>query len=239
MKFFTVKRAMNFCGFDLYNFFATTPLWAIRPLINFYYGDCWAEIPENPPVLFIHIPKNAGSSVMEALYGKAFGHRPASFYMANDARKFKRRMTFAIVRNPYDRFCSIFYNYLSLPGLSPWQKNVGKSFFSLYSSPDELANKIRTNQRTKAFYMSLIHSLPQRDWLMVEGKIVVQYLFPFEKMDKVETFLRDVLQDPVFSLPHVNASKRSNTWQNEIGLEAKQLIEKLYKDDIRLWESLI
>jgi len=239
VKYFGIKRAISFCGFDLYGFFGRAPLWAIRPLINYYYGDCWAELPEDPPVLFIHIPKNAGSSVETAIYGRWSGHRPASFYMANDERKFKRTTTFAVVRNPYDRFCSMFHHYFSSSRRSPWDEKVEKTFFSRYSNPDELANDIMTKRSVKAFYRTLVLSLPQTDWLMVEGKIAVRHLFRFERLDKVEKFLRDVLQAPFFSLPYVNASRRLKAWEDEIGPGSRRLIENLYKDDMRLWESVI
>jgi hypothetical protein len=238
MKYFALKRALSYYGFDYNSVLANKPLRVIRPWINFYCGSCWTEIPDIPPVLFIHIPKNAGSSVMKAIYGRASGHCPAFYYMANDENQYKQRITFSIVRNPYDRFVSIFYHYLSSPSRSPWEENIGKSFFSRYSGPNELADAIRANLRIKSFYQTLTHSKPQIDWLMVEGKISVQYLFPFERMNKLEKFLQDILQDPSFCLPHINASKRSIKWQDQISPATKQLIEKLYKDDIQLWESI-
>lgn len=239
MKFFKAKQTLNYCGCNFYDFFASFPLWAIRPIINTYYCDCWADVPEKPPILFIHIPKNAGSSVTEAIYGRSTGHRPAWMYMANSKKKFYDRTSFAVVRNPYDRFCSIFHHYLSSPRLSPWEANVGKTFFSKYSTPDEFAHAIAANSKRRAFFKTLTPSLSQTNWLKVNGKIAVQYLFLFEKMDKLEIFLRNILDDPQFFLPHANASKRHGSWEKELGTEAKQIIKNLYKDDFQLWESLV
>lgn len=58
-------------------------------------------------VIFIHVPKAAGSSVKTELYGRPqYGHRRIAEFQAYDRRKTAEFFKFAFVRNPWDRLLS-------------------------------------------------------------------------------------------------------------------------------------
>ncbi|WP_417536884.1 hypothetical protein [Methylophaga sp.] len=59
-------------------------------------------------LLFIHVPKNAGTTISTQLYGGHIGHRSARYYQSCDPDFFSRTKSFAIYRNPVDRFVSAF-----------------------------------------------------------------------------------------------------------------------------------
>ena len=62
-------------------------------------------------LLFLHIPKTAGTSINEDLqpYLKyQFGHVTAQEYIERGF-DLKNIFTFTFVRNPYDRFVSLFF----------------------------------------------------------------------------------------------------------------------------------
>jgi len=63
----------------------------------------------NSPSIFIHIPKNAGTTVCYALYHRYIGHRAASWYRSADRQLFDSKFKFSIMRDPVDRFISAFY----------------------------------------------------------------------------------------------------------------------------------
>lgn len=67
--------------------------------------DCIRD-PARP--LFIHIPKNAGTNISKQIYGRYIGHRTAAWYLAADEEMFMGKASFAVCRDPYDRFISAF-----------------------------------------------------------------------------------------------------------------------------------
>jgi hypothetical protein len=67
--------------------------------------DCIRD-PARP--LFIHIPKNAGTNISKQIYGRYIGHRTAAWYLAADERMFMGKASFALCRDPYQRFISAF-----------------------------------------------------------------------------------------------------------------------------------
>jgi len=58
--------------------------------------------------LFIHIPKNAGTNISKQIYGRYIGHRTAAWYLAADEQMFMNKASFAVCRDPYERFISAF-----------------------------------------------------------------------------------------------------------------------------------
>lgn len=59
-------------------------------------------------IIFIHVPKNAGTTISTALYGGHIGHRSALFYQACDPEFYRTHPSFALTRDPLSRFLSAF-----------------------------------------------------------------------------------------------------------------------------------
>ena len=60
-------------------------------------------------VLFIHVPKAAGTSIARALYGvEGVGHYRAVEARAQDPQLFERLYRFAVIRNPWQRLLSAY-----------------------------------------------------------------------------------------------------------------------------------
>jgi len=59
-------------------------------------------------VIFIHIPKNAGTAVSDALYGRSFTHFSASFLRTADPAFFSSVPSVALLRDPVERAISAY-----------------------------------------------------------------------------------------------------------------------------------
>lgn len=232
-----IKEGLTGLGLNHNYIFRVAPLWLVETIVKRCYENPWEALPENPRLLFIHVPKCAGTSISHALYEKVTGHQSAALYMAWDPQRFRATPSLAVVRNPYDRFCSIFHQYRK----SPWGGRAEESFrrFCLtLDSPADLAYVLAKDKRIRSRFMSLVHARPQVDWIMVEGKVAVNHLFLFEDLAKLEVVLRERLNGHAISLPIANSSRREKAWGTELDQHAKTIVEDLYTEDVKLWESM-
>ncbi|EIC21298.1 sulfotransferase family 2 domain-containing protein [Thiorhodovibrio frisius] len=89
----------------------------------------------NRKIIFIHIPKTAGTSILHAMnvQDRPRLHLPWYIYHEKSRARFERYFKFAFVRNPWDRAFSA-YNYLIQGGNKTTDKNY--SFWLQKSFPD-------------------------------------------------------------------------------------------------------
>ena len=180
--------------------------------------------------IFIHIPKNAGSSVLQVFADKA-GRKHAKwyeFYESNDYF-FKRYFKFAIVREPLSRLYSA-YRYVLKGGSG---------------SADDIAlqKHIIANSRD---FDSFIEQVLDADFIMLQLLFQPQYLYVFDRQLKSVT---DCLlryeslnndwqklakqQGFVESLPKINISNSENAFPS-LSESAQEKVEQLYKMDYQL-----
>jgi chondroitin 4-sulfotransferase 11 len=88
----------------------------------------------NSNVIFIHIPKAAGMSVVNTLYNRTLSnHATAMDYFKENPNKFRSECSFAITRNPYTRLYSAYY-YLKSGGMNIIDKVWRDLYLSKYES---------------------------------------------------------------------------------------------------------
>lgn len=63
-------------------------------------------------IIFVHVPKNAGTSINHCLYGRNIGHRSAEFYRATLGPHYDKALRFAVLRDPFERFASAAVMFL-------------------------------------------------------------------------------------------------------------------------------
>ena len=183
-------------------------------------------------IIFIHIPKTAGSSIEHLLrdegkYELDFigvrNGRSTHHYMGIELKLILKELyptyyKFSFVRNPYDRLISEYF----------WCRinNVGHKFNKTF---DEFLDYVEDVIKNKKFFKPIEndHFIPQYSFLFFNNKLLVNNIFKYEDIETVAPLIKKRLKIKT-SLQHLNKSVK-----NEITLtqEQKDRIYNLYKID--------
>ena len=141
--------------------------------------------------IFIHIPKTAGSSLLQSLGKKRSGgrdHVSWLVYHKSNAYKFDSYFKFAFVRDPLDRAYSA-YNYL-LKGGNKGHDLIIADMLKKYSSFEHFI----TEGLGKGYFRSHVMFLPQSDFVVNdENKIAVDFIGKFENINDDYQYVKDKL----------------------------------------------
>jgi sulfotransferase famil protein len=155
--------------------------------------------------LFIHIPKNAGVSISQAIYGRQVWHRPASYFLDSDPEYFSSRISFAVVRNPWDRLVSAYeYQRFGGTAIARLSRDTTPPRAQLRSFEAFVLDYVFPNKRR----LDLLDNVLREQHTFVndrDGKRLVNFLGRFEDMTTLE---RRLSQDRAIRTPlgHLNKS---------------------------------
>ena len=208
--------------------------------------------------LFIHIPKCAG----EWLYNKLrYGiHTPRIAYWGLDKHNdldlahlfqdvmnnyipeslYNNYFTFAIVRNPYNRFYSAYKDLLKkMSEYSVWYTK-----YPLYKTFDEFAKIVDKNAFHDTITRHNIHIVPQHKFILKENKNNVNKLIKYEEMNSelpklFDTLKVDYIKNKEYTgrKLHFNDIKVENIKKNYFDFytpEILEIVNRLYKKDFEL-----
>lgn len=180
-------------------------------------------------VLFIHVPKAAGVSVNQAIYGRPLGHFYAKDIKRICPKIFINTFSFSVVRNPVNRLYSAY----------SFSRQGGTSIMGM-SNPDFYIN----NPDFTSFEKFVTNWLKKQDLSKIDGIFRPQHLYLFDdsknllvdKFYKLEGVERnfDEISEKIgkpFILDHHNKSDRKNI---EISDELRATIYEIYKQDFEL-----
>ena len=203
-------------------------------------GKC-AMISHELKCAFIHIPKTGGSSMELILdsysiekyfdsemhpfpHFKQVGLVKHQLVDSSDVglgiadmltTKFEEYFKFSIVRKPWDRIASLFHFRKERTQLSPevtfecYLKNLSE-FEKLYS------HWVR----------------PQIDWLLLDGKVAVDYIGRFEDLEKSWITISKKLRINYQPLPWLKKTKRVKDYREYYNDELRDIVGKWFERDI-------
>lgn len=182
--------------------------------------------------IFVHINKTAGTSIEKILkkisrnwIGKH--HSIKKYYkLADKNHGFENYFKFTIIRNPWDRFLSlykfrVFKNHTSLGNntvsFKEWAKNIYDKNPKHYDIPNEL---------------QLLMLSEQLDWITdADGNIPLDFFVKFENLQQDFNTVCDKIGIPQQQLPHKNKTKHKH-YTEYYDEETKQIVAEKYAKDI-------
>lgn len=184
--------------------------------------------------IFVHIPKVAGTSVRQAVFGSlsGAGHTDVRSYQLglgeNEWRSFYK---FAFVRNPWDR-CYSAYRYLKFGKLNHNNKAWASENLSEFSEFSDFVGRF-LDEKT----MLLNHVLrPQFRYICTVGsKVSVDFVGRFENLHEDFHHVLKILGKPSIDLPLLNASGPPADYREHYSAEAAEKVSRLYATDIKLF----
>ncbi len=187
-------------------------------------------IDDNHKCIFIHIPKNAGSSMTQAFQrigarksDQYDTHVPCTTISKDMPEKFNNYFKFAFVRNPWDRLYSM-YKFTVRRG---WcSKDVP---FCEWILKDAITEACKYQEPIVP-----IQQKSQLDWITdSEGNTVVDFIGRFENLNQDFNKICNQIGSPM-KLVNINASP-GKPYREEYTEEAKRFVEEHYAKDIEVF----
>lgn len=187
---------------------------------------------EKHKCIFIHIPKTAGVSLSQNLFGNlGGGHLPIfDYYKVYSPNEFHDYFKFTIVRNPWDRLVSA-YHFLKEGGFNETDKKWFKDNLEQYANFEEFVLKWVNKNNINTY----THFIPQYYYLMLNGKVLVDKIYNFEKLEEAIFDINNKLSTKI-KLSHNNKTlNRNNKYRTYYNSKTKQIVESVYKLDIEIF----
>ncbi|MGF1737313.1 sulfotransferase family 2 domain-containing protein [Photobacterium satsumensis] len=177
--------------------------------------------------IFIHIPKAAGMSIVNALYSvDNSSHLCFRSFLKKDPDKFKKYFKFTIVRNPYERVISA-YSYLKKGGMHDIDKFWHDKYLKDYSNISEFIEF----GLEKAVKSNAEHFIPQYKYIYDDNEqLMVDFVGKIEHIANDFEFISSHFMGNK-KLEKINTSKHDKITLSE---KDKDYIFRVYKEDFRL-----
>jgi len=187
----------------------------------------------NSNILFIHIPKCAGTSFSKALYGKQILHTTAKQYKKYFPKSFDKLFKFTIIRSPIDRALSA-YNFIKSCGSS----DVSIDYKIIYKSKafDNFENfvKIFLSKQENLYIDNIFR--PQSDFIFENNEQILDYVGLVDNLEEVLMMLRE--KGYSVNLEHTNRQERPFFSQSGISEELRKQIISIYHSDWELYKKI-
>lgn len=194
----------------------------------------WWRMPEamrRRKLIFVHVPRVAGMSIVRALYGRGcIRHFSMRYYRAIDPAFAAEAESFALLRDPVDRFASA-YAFVRNGGTAASRlSDVFAAQTAHIASVDDYLSFLEGRGA-----LDLDFVMRPQSWFVCgeDGAALVKRLFLYgEDQPALGTFLKS---HGIEVLPWLNRTERT-----ELPLTRRQLgrIERLYASDFALIDSL-
>jgi Sulfotransferase family len=194
-----------------------------RPILNAKRQDRLEKI-RKAGVLFVHVPKNAGMSISEMLYGCQVKHASVRYYARVAPDLLRDLDSIAVIRDPVDRFLSA-YDYARAGGSA--DNRVSAPFYEIYKAFRSVEDALDHVERAASLY-HVDHIFRPQTWYLADaaGAIRVRRLVRFEQVGELSSQFSS--GRPV---PSINRRSKPVT---HVTPQQMQRIRRVYASDVAL-----
>jgi hypothetical protein len=188
--------------------------------------------------VFVHIPKAAGISISQSLYGGASCyHTTSSWYaLALTLAEIRQFFIYTIVRNPWDRLHSA-YHFLKQGGYNDGDRYCWDKYLKKYKDFNEFAIDL---PNAKFAMKNIVHLYPMHHFIELRpGSNILSYLGYYEDLNNAYSHIAERLnQRPTAStgLAHQNRTpEKARSYLTSYSNKAIDVVGNLYERDITLF----
>lgn len=181
-------------------------------------------------LIFIHIPKNAGTSIMKAMgIENIFMDKPIKEYKEHYDEYWDKYKKFTVVRDPIDRFISA-YKFARMKE-SGWFSATGEEGLEKHLHYD-LCNEMDINEYTTYLYKNSEEfnrwNVPQTFIISNENnEIEIDYFVRFENLQE------DLSKIGIESIQKLNSSKIEDDKVIQLSKKSKMKLHEIYDIDYK------
>ena len=181
-------------------------------------------------LIFIHIPKNAGTSIMKAMgIENIFMDKPIKEYKEHYDEYWDKYKKFTVVRDPIDRFISA-YKFARMKE-SGWFSATGEEGLEKHLHYD-LCNEMDINEYTTYLYKNSEEfnrwNVPQTFIISNENnEIEIDYFVRFENLQE------DLSKIGIESIQKLNSSKIEDDKVIQLSIKSKMKLHEIYDIDYK------
>ncbi len=185
----------------------------------------------NDKIVFVHIPKNGGTSIRKIIFENSGGTYIKNHPTFDEITKIKpeyveNKISFCIIRNPFDRFISIFRFNNQEKRL---KKIFGENYLNIKNKIDTLDKFIENFEFPKSRWLGKSLYTPQVVWANN-----VKNIFKIEDQYEIKKFLQ--VNGIKGEIPLENSSgpitKNNFYYRDYYNVETKKFIENKFKEDL-------
>jgi hypothetical protein len=187
-------------------------------------------------IVFVHIPKAAGTSINHALYGRFMGHARACEIRKWGSAALNALPTFAVTRNPWDRLLSAYRFARRGRGIGGAYQAAVKSP-NQYDRPEFQSFELFVKEWLTDKNLSKLDGIFQPQSLFVCGtsrEILVDHVGSLDDLRPTEDFIRRHLP----KAPRIgfsNSSGQQIDYRCFYTDDLAEIVARIYRDDIEIF----
>jgi len=184
-------------------------------------------------VAFIHIPKAAGMSLSEAIYGEQIGHLKWHHVHGSNPRIYDTLVKFAVCRDPIQRFASAF-QFLKQGGINQSDEQFSRDVLGDFKTLEDFAIALADND-VLAKVQRKVHFQAQHDFVCDRnGTIMVDYLVAIDRL--AEDVPQILTAEQCGEIPHKNRTATTPMSPVSLSHAAEECLRSTYARDFDLMD---